>query len=342
MRLSYTWIVIIVLLIPGCKKEKTTALIQEAIKEDYLVCAGDSWAQGYEFESFSKNVYFEYNNKVYVPQDLGGSAPGDQQVHIYDGSTWTTISSAVPARTVFNNVFFTIGNKGYMGRAPFPAGPTPFYEYNMTTNNWTRKADFPGEQEWGAAFFVINGKGYVVGGMKHDGSYTNKTWEYNPATNSWRERKNLTLVRAYARGFAVGDKGYIVHGKFPDDLGYYSILTEYNPTTNTWANRASYPGAARSSSIAFVIDGVPYVGGGTANLEHFTDFHKYNVSSNTWTRVDDIPFRYNYGNSFVIGSKGYVEYYVPDGEGAPRTDSMFKYFPARCAEVGNSFSGNNN
>jgi N-acetylneuraminic acid mutarotase len=339
MKLSFTWIAVTAMVILSCKKDKAIAINEGTIREEYPVCADDGWVEGYKFGSFFKNLYFEYNNKVYLPQEIGGSHPGDQQVHVFDGSTWTSKPSSIPEFTSFHNISFTIGNKGYMGYYQFPSGVTKFYEYNITTNNWTRKTDFPGIQEAGAAFFVINGKGYVAGGRKHNGDFTSETWEYNPATNTWTQRKNLILVRAWATGFSVGNKGYILHGKLPNELGYYTNLTEYDPATNKWTNKASYPGPGRSQTKAFVIDGVVYAGGGSATSEYFTDFHKYNVASNNWTKVDDIPYRINYGNTFVIDSKGYVAYHVPDGDGPALTDSMIKYYPARCVEVGGNISG---
>ncbi len=55
-----------------------------------------------------------------------------------------------------------------------------FFKYAEQTDTWLRAPDFPGLPRRGGAYFSINGKGYIAGGVIFpDGS--SDTWEYNPS-----------------------------------------------------------------------------------------------------------------------------------------------------------------
>jgi hypothetical protein len=334
MNRYYLAIFFVSLLTPQCTKDTGNDGVVAMIKEDYLVCADEGWIDGLQLPTQASNVCFTYNNKVYIPQLFSGTLEGDNKVYIYDGTNWTTRNSTIPLHTYNPVVFFTIGSKGYVAKWPGSDGQSAFYEYNLLTNTWTRKADFPGKAYAGAGCFTINGKGYVAGGQGYDG-YTSETWEYNPANNSWRERKNLLFKRSSVTGFSIGNKGYILHGRFPNDLGYFAELTEYDPATNNWTNKADYPGPPRGNSNAFVIDGIAYAGGGTANFEYFTDFYKYNPATDNWMQLQDMPVLSYKRETFVLSGKGYINYgnFGPAGTGP----GLFaKYFPRRCVEMGAS------
>ena len=46
-----------------------------------------------------------------------------------------------------------------------------FWEYNPSTNKWTRKADFAGGDWWGATGFSIGAKGYIGTGVDGNDNY---------------------------------------------------------------------------------------------------------------------------------------------------------------------------
>jgi len=41
-----------------------------------------------------------------------------------------------------------------------------FWEYDITTDMWTQKPNFPGPERYGASAFVLNNKGYIATGGK--------------------------------------------------------------------------------------------------------------------------------------------------------------------------------
>ena len=326
IKLSYLFSVIAILSLIACKKDKQVTDTLNTIHEnDYTICADDSWAGYYEFKGHIPSFIFVYNDKAYVPRDHGMALSGDRRVYIFDGSVWTDIATSNPYPTDQFDAAFTIGSKGYVIFTNGAQHARKFYEYNLLTNVWTRKADFPGEASGHSATFTIDSKGYVVGG-EYSGDYTNETWEYNPATNTWRERKSLSLGTSFAVGFSIDSKGYLTHGK--NIFGYYSSLLEYDPATNNWTNKAGFPGIGRTKSQAFVIGSSAYAGGGTNGPGQLLDFYKYSPASNNWIRVDDIPASTDLYSSFSLNEKGYVVRY-------PGTDgnNLIRYNPRYCTTV---------
>ena len=78
-------------------------------------------------------------------------------------------------------VGFSIGSKGYIGKADVPRD---FWEYDPTTNTWVQEANFPaGEEHWSATGFNIGTKGYL--GLVGSNGYLLDFFEFNPATHTW-------------------------------------------------------------------------------------------------------------------------------------------------------------
>lgn len=336
MRPHYLGVIMLLCIVTACKKDKAVNTPAGTTGEDYTICAVDNWVDEQGFQSVSGNVHFVYNNKVYVPQGANTDHPGNGIVHVFDGTAWTEKPGAnIPLYTMAPTVCFTIGSKGYAGEGVLAGSPCPFYEYNILTNTWTRKADFPGKALFGTACFVVNGKGYVVGGNNFD-EYTSENWEYNPANNTWTKRKSLLLNRACASGFSIGSKGYIVNGRYPDDFGLLHGLTEYDPATDKWTNKEPLPGLARTNPAVFVIDGEAYAGGGggTGGGEGPTDFYRYTQSTDSWARMADMPEGHTYRVSFTLNGKGYAVYsQFTTPSGIP--SGMFRYNPRHCTTINN-------
>jgi len=308
---------VMIITMVSCEKEiKTIQPPLEKLSTEVIVsppiCLGNSWTGAGAYPV--RGISFTYNNKIYVPD------AATQQVHIFDGTRWTSINSDVPIYTSgewnMNNVdliWLTIGNKGYLSLTYTPSGHDfGFWEYNITTNAWRRRAYFPGPRRDDPACFTVNGKGYVAGGFRSEEDpnnpnasiYLSDTWEYDPSNNTWTQKANFGFEgRGAATGFNIGSKGYVVGGSHQDVL---KQLLEYDPATNQWTKKAPLPGDARAHAATFVIGNKGYVGGGENNGP-LVDFYQYDPAANSWTRIADIqslilihPF---YG--FSINSTGY-------------------------------------
>jgi hypothetical protein len=65
--------------------------------------------------------------------------------------------------------------------------------------------------------FVINGKGYVVGGIRL-GGISSEVWEYNPALDNWIKKNSFEGGARYsAVGYTLGtgatQRGYVATGR---------------------------------------------------------------------------------------------------------------------------------
>ena len=79
---------------------------------------------------------------------------------------------------------FGIGNYGYYGLGvDIMSGPVlnDFYQYDQALNSWNTMTSFNDSFNVYRASFVLNGKGYVVGGDNGSPQFlSNKTWEFTP------------------------------------------------------------------------------------------------------------------------------------------------------------------
>jgi len=328
--------IVIALLPLACKKEtRQIKEIESAPIAGNALCFGNTWHfdhfyQGYKGSYGSFTVHsmpIVYDNKVYLFD------PSLNQIRIYDGTSWYSISSQIP----FDDAVgfgFTLGNKGYLATG----FGDEFWQYNFATNGWTKKADFPGSaiDPSTVCLFTIGTRGYVAGGAAPWGEYFNTLWEYDQASNAWTKKASMFFNIGYAAGFSIGNKGYIVNGAadWPiiNSLVYTDQVMEYNQATNTWSVKADFPGGPRKGCQAFVIGGEAYVGGGDHGgwTHRFTDYYKYNPQTDSWKQVSDIPVKSDTFFSFSINGKGYVVFYPDLNEQPSGKQFMYKYTPKTC------------
>lgn len=170
---------------------------------------------------------------------------------------------------------------------------------------WTRSTVFPEDPRNGAASFVLDNEGYVIGGFnQHNRTRFDDVWSFDG--NQWTPRAAFPDARYHAVGFSIDGKGYAGTGYDGSDAlnDFYS----YDPATDTWTAIADFPGEARFGAVAFALGGYGYVGLGTTPTgKAFSDFYRYDPQSNTWSLVST-PFTYKkaYAFAFVIGNKAYV------------------------------------
>lgn len=206
-------------------------------------------------------------------------------------------------------VGFSIGTKGYIGTGQAIVNNTTiyyndFWEYNPSTNTWTRKANFGGGGRSAAVGFSIGVKGYIGTGENGIPSSTNDFWEYDPSTNIWTQKANFGgTARMGATGFSIGATGYLGTGYTNT---YRNDFWEYDPSSDTWSQKANFGGMARWAASGFSIGANGYIGTGDCNLL-LNDFWEYDPSSDSWTQ------KANFGGTsrdwavaFSIGTLGYM------------------------------------
>jgi N-acetylneuraminic acid mutarotase len=232
---------------------------------------------------------FKANGNMYVGTGRKADNSYSKELWEYNPSTniWTK-KTDYPGNGSNQCIYFSIGNKGYIGMgSSTTARHTDFYEYNSTTDAWTAKASFPGGIIYSAASFVIGDTAYVVGGSCGGTTcYKNTLWMYVSSTDSWTQRANFPGgKRATTTAFSLGNNGYAGQGVSSSHT-LSNNFWKYTPSTNTWTSIATYPGAARLATNCFVKDGLAFVGCGQTGYSSPTrknDFYAYNSSTNSWT-----------------------------------------------------------
>jgi N-acetylneuraminic acid mutarotase len=246
-------------------------------------------------------------------------------------NAWTT-KADLPATKFHNNgLCFTIGNKAYIGLGSSGEGGQPnsmskeIWEYDMTTNVWTQKANFPGPQRAGCFSFSIGNMGYVGGGDTLSGGINpvKDFWQYNSQTDTWTQ-----LAADYpgikpigSLGFAIQNTGYVFEGGYGTLSAPLTTMSQFrvwsfNPQGNTWSQKASLgmsAGKYATSASIFELGGKAYAAiGGTdttvvgGQLQK-KDFWEYNPQSDAWTIKPQVggPVRW-FPVSFSVNGKGYV------------------------------------
>ncbi len=250
----------------------------------------------------------------------------------WDQSTnvWTRIAD-YPGNSAGGAVSFSIGSKGYIGTGFIfgyaPAYSNDFWEWDQTTNVWTKKADFPGNARASAVGFSIGNKGYIGTGGNGT-SYSNDFWEWDQATNVWTKKADFTgNPRASAVGFSIGNKGYIGTGS--DGTSYSNDFWEWDQATNVWTKKADFMGNPRASAVGFSIGNKIYIGTGLdGSTPFFKDFWEWDSATNKWTKKANFAGNARYSAvAFSIGNRGYIGTGVGDDINLNPLQDFWEYIP---------------
>lgn len=173
----------------------------------------------------------------------------------------TTIDTALHSAASF-----VIGNKIYVVTGDttswFFRGrliPTT-YEYNTSTQTWTRRAPFPGKLRIGAVGFSIGNKGYIGGGRDFGKPDSVGESIFKPGDKD-------SLVNANPRTYQRTDTTFTYTNANGDSL--LNDFWEYDPVADSWTQKASIPGTqmGRAYGVGFSMDGKGYVGLGYDNVK---------------------------------------------------------------------------
>jgi len=199
-----------------------------------------------------------------------------------------------------------------------------FMRYEASTDTWESLPNFPGAAR-SFSYGTSRGSKAYVGFGGADGVPFKDLWEYDTETEEWTELADCPCVPRYHPAFIqLDDKIYIGLGNNPSNLQDW---WEYDITTDSWTEKEDLPGPARHHPYYFGIDGIAYVGLGHGNsiggnLSVFTDFYKYDPSTEEWTQLNDFPgegrvagtqFDYN-GKGYVLSGDGDDHSFMEEGE----------------------------
>jgi N-acetylneuraminic acid mutarotase len=263
----------------------------------------------------------------------------------YDPATDKWIKKAsFPGAARANAVGFSIGGKAYVGlgtnydRTSKQDLYNDFYEYDPSTDAWTKKGDFTAPRDQ-PIYFTIGEKGYMGTGNNPPSAPTNTKdfWEYDPNMDKWTLKAEVpALARCRSFSFVINGKGYLGGGE-DNSIRKLNDFYEYDPTKNEWAKKANLTeNIARSRG--FSVNNLGYlIGGliGTTGAENSSNnVYQYNPSTDTWTSVSNLasdndtqkgrfyPIVATIQNKAYIGGGGYG-----DGGNPSNKKDFYEYSP---------------
>ena len=150
----------------------------------------DTWSQRGDFPGAARAhaIGFSIGNKGYI--GLGGEVgmgggPFYNDFWEYDQikDSWTR-KADFPGTQQIDAVAFSAGNKGYVTAGWDPMSESTssqdIWEWNQTTDTWTKIGDFAGTPRTGAVGATIGNRGYLLTGQN-----LSKNWEFNPLLNDF-------------------------------------------------------------------------------------------------------------------------------------------------------------
>ncbi|MCD9854805.1 T9SS type A sorting domain-containing protein [Epilithonimonas sp. JDS] len=227
-------------------------------------------------------------NEIYV-YGGGGSAgvPYSGVIRKYNTATnqWTIIKKLGDNRYqtagVYQNGKIYVAN-GFDGLG---ISPNDIFEYDMASNSWSKKTDFPSyhsQNPMNAA--IINDKMYFVGGYNPYNTsqlYSNAVSEYNLTTNTWTQKNNYPLRLGYVYTLVYNNELYAFGGMNSGQNN--SAVRKYNQTSDSWISLASAPVGMSTYNGALTKIGneVYYL----ALNGNDTNIYKYSLMNNSWSTV---------------------------------------------------------
>lgn len=266
-------------------------------------------------------VSFAIGTKAYVGTGVYQNDMYLEDMWEYDTETgaWTQIAN-YPEGKVRGLTAFSVNGKGYVGMGFRRNGTiegepmNTFYEYDPTSNTWTRIQDYPGPLNGrdNHDAFSLNNKGYIASAKEDEsGVYL---FEYDPNSNRWSRIStfniasfdvNAGLVSAKAVGSNIYCYIRYTQGVYSNDV---NALLQYDTEFGVWIEKSCSLPITYTKMEAFVMGGNLYMFSGRKYAGvHNNTVYKYYPETNIWTdnEVSDArPFRYN-PVKFVIGNKLY-------------------------------------
>jgi hypothetical protein len=216
-------------------------------------------------------VGFNIGNKGYIGTGVADGFSNDFWEYDPPSDKWTRKADFV-AGSLWSATGFSIGIKGYIGLGRYTTGSSgeyskDFWEYDPSSNIWTKKADFVGYPRIRAVGFGIGNKGYIGTGLEDSLGYhqlKNDFWQYEPISNKWTRIENFGgIPRDFSVGFSIGNKGFIGLGENyitnvpgEDNKTYKKDFWEFDPSKNysySWSTGATTPSINVTESGSYTV-----------------------------------------------------------------------------------------
>lgn len=283
-----------------------------------------------------ENYGFAYNSEkilvgdwIYNNMIISGTATEFSKYN-YKTGQWVKLTPLAGGYMYQKGAIVAIGNQIHFicgdqaGNYQSSSTTKVHYIYNISTDTWSKEADFPGEERRTPVFGVMDGKIYVGLGVNWGTASVPKNinhqdmWSYDPSTKAWQKLADFpdAAGRTLQANFVIGSKLYFTGGAMKS--GYQSLASKetwsYDAVSNRWSKKAPFPGKAEVLFANFTIAGYGYVGMGESltynsysgkNLENA--MYKYDPNADSWLRASNgyrlvsSPFSASNGTIGLIG-----------------------------------------
>ncbi len=271
--------------------------------------------------------WIKLNASVYTGSDnIKSFAIGDKGYIISDSKQWEfdpSLDKWSPRapfpgdKRIGGELAFSIGTKGYYGCGIWIQNTTTIFkndlwEYDPSSDTWTRKSDFPNYSIVDGVGMGIGTLGYVIGGWGSDSKYMKDVYEYDPHMDTWLKKGDFPgSARRFQFALNLDTKGFAGMGGNSDDNNIRE-LWQYDPLKDQWTKKADYPyPPGIRPYLGFNVQGKIYTYGGSylSNNNHvfLQDCFEYDPSIDKWKRKTFFP-----GDArstivcFGINNKGYM------------------------------------
>ena len=203
--------------------------------------------------------------------------------------------ASMPGSGRASAVAFAVNGKGYvtLGRSNPDSKDTLTYlwEYNPDTDNWTKKASFPGKSRAKGIAAVVNGKAYVglgfAGRAVITADFLSDFWCYDPLIDTWIRMAGFPgLDTDGCFSFVFGDRIYVGSGY--SYLNMNKKLWSFEPGTNTWRQLNDLGASQRFGAVGCSDGFRAYYGTGFKAVNE-NDWWEYNAVKDSWKQKRSMP-----------------------------------------------------
>lgn len=249
-------------------------------------------------------VAFSVDGKGYVGSGLDKLGTFYKDFYSYDPATnkWSTVLAQFPGVARARATAFGLDNvhKGYVvgGSTDNNLFLSDVYSYDATTGTWSQDQGLPFDKRAGASSFVLDGKGYVLGGYdgnnlssyfyQYDPSVANHWGKYlrriDAVTDSSYDDTWTTIKRVDGVAMVIGGKVYFTTGASSAGNAVGGSIGSPNsdtwcwdPSTDVWEQRSSYESTrpSRWQAVGFSLQGRGFLGTGTSGSTGYYNFDEF-------------------------------------------------------------------
>ena len=186
------------------------------------------------------------NGKIFFPAGVGPT-PYDVKANVYefdpDANKWSVKGSLPDDFDPAGTKTFVIGNKAYfVGHSSNSGFMNSVWEYDILSDKWNRKADYPGNLEGRGISGSYKSKGYLLGPDKNG----REVWSYEPNTDHWTNQNAPSTFSTNGLTGISGAKalGYIY---YPSAGGYFVSIYDLETNSYTLSRDSVIPFAENCS-----------------------------------------------------------------------------------------------